>query len=77
MSDPVSRETREWSEISSEGIFGANQCPVVFILQATYCPLPWGGGMPRTLPAEPRVIRCLDAVSRETRRGRTVSVIAR
>ena len=45
MSDPVSRETREWSEISSEGIFGANQCRVVFILQATYCPLPWGGGM--------------------------------
>ena len=33
------------SEISSEGISGANQCPVVFILQATYCPLPWGGGM--------------------------------
>jgi len=43
------------SEISSEGFSEVNQCPVVFILQATYCPLPWGGGWSRTLPAEPRV----------------------
>lgn len=54
MSDPVSRETREWSEISSEGISGANQCPVVFILQTTYCPLPWGGDGHGRFHAEPR-----------------------
>ena len=75
MSDPVSRETRKWSEISSESISGANQCPVVFILQATYCPLPWGGERPRTLLCGAACDSCRDAVSRETRRGRTISVV--
>ena len=44
------------SEISSEGISGANQCPVVFILQATYCPLPWGGGMATDAPTWSRCL---------------------
>ena len=44
------------SEISSESVSGAYQCPVVFVLQATYCPLPWGGGMATDAPTWSRCL---------------------